>query len=191
MTNKTFANMTEDERHATMPFNSRNLVQVNLPATSKDSTSGNGETVWVELTMEGKRLYDIDRSGYVTGILRNDSVFYPSLRYGTEVQVRLRGRRKPIVPFEGNLSGLEFNVQAQAYRDESLKVYPIQTFCQVRGLSEKEREEAKVPGALDKLQGVFHHPLATPKDIVDLRTQLEPNKECCADCYREIVSLSR
>lgn len=81
-------------------------IKVNLPLTEQEYCSGNGEGVWVRVSDETRRAYDADASGGgYSGILSNDSVYYPGLLCGTVIPFELRGEYRPVADFHGFLAG--------------------------------------------------------------------------------------
>ena len=66
-------------------------IQVNLPLTEQEYEDGNGEGVWVEVDERTRQAYDEDAagSGY-SGILSNDSIYYPDLKCGTVIHFEMR-----------------------------------------------------------------------------------------------------
>lgn len=80
-------------------------IQVNLPLTQQEYESGNGEGVWVLVDADTKHAYDLDAvgTGY-SGILDNDSIYYPDLSHGTLIPFEMRGAFRPVVDFPEFLS---------------------------------------------------------------------------------------
>ena len=82
-----------------------NYIKVNLPLTQQEYCSGNGEGVWVEVDGDTRQAYDTDAigTGY-SGILANDSVYYPGLMCGAVIPFELRGECRPVADFYGFLA---------------------------------------------------------------------------------------
>ena len=81
-------------------------IKVNLPLTEQEYCSGNGEGVWVRVSDGTRRAYDANASGGgYSGILSNDSVYYPGLLCGTVIPFKLRGECRPVADFHGFLAG--------------------------------------------------------------------------------------
>lgn len=80
-------------------------IKVNLPLTEREYCSGNGEGVWIKVDEKTKRACDMNAigTGY-SGILSNDSVYYPGLMCGTIVPFELRGEHRPVADFHGFLA---------------------------------------------------------------------------------------
>lgn len=79
-------------------------VKVNFPLTAENFAAGNGEGMWVLVDKETKAAYDADKTGGVyTGILDNDSIYFPGLNAGAEVRFEMRGESRPVALFEGFL----------------------------------------------------------------------------------------
>ena len=76
------------------------LIKVNLPSSPEAEHNGNGEGVFVLVNEEVKRAYDTDEAGTIySGILDNDSIYYPELQHGTPIQFEMRGVNRPVVSF--------------------------------------------------------------------------------------------
>lgn len=76
-------------------------IKINLPANEEAYQSGNGEGVWVLVEEDAKKAYDNDESGSIySGILDNDSVYFPELKHGATIPVEMRGEKRPVTPFE-------------------------------------------------------------------------------------------
>ncbi len=75
-------------------------IKVNLPASQEAYNGGNGEGVWCLVTKDVKKAYDADEEGTsYTAILDNDSVYYPALTHGAEIPIEMRGKNRPVVPY--------------------------------------------------------------------------------------------
>ena len=62
-------------------------IKVNFPLTAESFATGNGEGMWVLVDRETKAAHDADETGGVyTGILDNDSIYYPGLNAGAVVR---------------------------------------------------------------------------------------------------------
>lgn len=83
------------------------LIKVNFPLTEDEYKRGNGEGMWVRVDQATKKAYDEDASGgEYFGILANDSLYYPGLRYENVVVFEMRGENRPVADFHGFLSKL-------------------------------------------------------------------------------------
>lgn len=83
-------------------------IKVNFPLTAEDCTAGNGEGMWVLVDKKTKEAHDADETGGVyTGILDNDSIYYPGLNAGAVVQFEMRGENRPVAIFEDFLENLK------------------------------------------------------------------------------------
>lgn len=84
----------------------KKYVKVNIPLTEQDYISGNGEGVWVEVDEATRRAYDEDVAGKgFSGILSNDSLYYPGLMCGEEIPFEMRGTNRPVVDYYEFLAG--------------------------------------------------------------------------------------
>lgn len=82
-------------------------IKVNFPLNAEDFAAGNGEGMWVLVDKKTKAAHDADETGgFYTGILDNDSIYYPGLNAGAFVQFELRGENRPVAIFEGFLEKL-------------------------------------------------------------------------------------
>jgi hypothetical protein len=82
-------------------------IKVNFPLTAESFAAGDGEGMWVLVDRETKAAHDADETGGVyTGILDNDSIYYPGLNAGVVVQFEMRGENRPVAIFEGFLEEL-------------------------------------------------------------------------------------
>lgn len=81
-------------------------IKVNLPLTEQEYQNGNGEGVWVKVDEETRRAYEMDAvgSGY-SGMLANDSIYYPGLMCGTIITFEMRGSCRPVADYYGFLAG--------------------------------------------------------------------------------------
>lgn len=74
-------------------------IKVNLPANEEAYINGNGEGVYVLVDPEVKKAYDTDEAGTVySGILDNDSIYYPGLKHGEQIPLEMRGQNRPVTP---------------------------------------------------------------------------------------------
>lgn len=72
-------------------------IKVNLPLTEQDALAGCGEGVWVLVDPKTKEEHDANMVGKgYSGILANDSIYYPGLNYGALIQFELRGKSRPV-----------------------------------------------------------------------------------------------
>ena len=75
-------------------------IKVNLPPNEEWEKQSGGEGCFVLVTPEVKKAYDEDESGTnYTGILDNDSLYFPGLMHGTIIPFEMRGEKRPIVKF--------------------------------------------------------------------------------------------
>ena len=89
-------------------------IKVNLPLTEENYRAGNGEGVWVEVDEKTKLAYDSDAVGPgYSGILANDSCYYPGLGCGDVIPFEMRGDMRPVADFHGFLSKLNGISQEQ------------------------------------------------------------------------------
>lgn len=83
-------------------------IKVNLPGSQESYTTGNGEGVWVLVSEQVKAAYDRDaEGGYYFGILDNDSCYWPGLNHGAAIPFEMRGKNRPVVPYEWLYDGSE------------------------------------------------------------------------------------
>ena len=83
-------------------------IKVNFPICEKDFYSGNGEGMWVIVDDNVKKKYDNDdKGGSYTGILDNDSMYYPKLKVGAKVTFELRGKNRPVALIKDFLENYE------------------------------------------------------------------------------------
>lgn len=83
-------------------------IKVNLPDNKDSYTTGNGEGVWVLVSERVKEIYDQDaEGGYYFGILDNDSCYWPGLNHGAAIPFEMRGKNRPVVPYEWLCDGSE------------------------------------------------------------------------------------
>lgn len=76
-------------------------IKVNLPRSEQGYIDGNGEGVFVIVDAETKKAYDTDESGTeYSGVLDNDSCYYPGLEHGTIITFEMRGENRPVVSFK-------------------------------------------------------------------------------------------
>ena len=76
--------------------------QVNLPDNKQAYKSGNGEGIWVvaESEEDFKKYIEDKPTDHKTTIkvkVLNNSVYYPSISYGTVIEVELRKGKRPIM----------------------------------------------------------------------------------------------
>lgn len=75
-------------------------IKVNLPKSEQGYIDGNGEGCFVLVDAEVKQAYDTDEAGTeYTGILDNDSCYYPGLEHGEIIPFEMRGEKRPVCPF--------------------------------------------------------------------------------------------
>jgi hypothetical protein len=74
------------------------VIEVNIPYTEAMYRSGHGERVWLEVDRETAKAYDNDETGVgYFGIMRNNSRYFPELRFLDVVPFEMRGRSSPVV----------------------------------------------------------------------------------------------
>lgn len=79
----------------------RKYIKINLPLTEETHRSGNGEGVWVIVDSDTLRDYDRGRiGGHYSGILDNDSIYYPGLVCGAIIPFEMRGGCRPVADFD-------------------------------------------------------------------------------------------
>jgi hypothetical protein len=122
-------------------FNLGSLVEVNLPHSSASFESGNGETVWAQLSNRDFSLYNRDVETTAVVALRNDPYLFPDLTYGQELTVRLRAGKKPIAYFDGQLAMQRLNpVAVEQYGLEGEpRFWPSNMLWQFRQLNPDQR----------------------------------------------------
>lgn len=86
----------------------------NLPSCQEEYQNGNGEGChFLPLTETDRKKYDEDcGAGTINAIILNDSIFYPSLNWGTIVQLECRGKKRPVLDlawYKNNASGNDEN----------------------------------------------------------------------------------
>lgn len=75
-------------------------IKVNLPSSERDYIDGCGEGCFVLVEADAKKAYDTDESGTeYTGILDNDSLYYPGLMHGVVIPFEMRGEKRPVCPY--------------------------------------------------------------------------------------------
>ena len=74
------------------------IIKVNLP-DEENTTSSEG--VWAVVSSETYKKVedDTDKGTECKGIIINDSVYYPSLRYGTVIPFITNGKKRPYIKF--------------------------------------------------------------------------------------------
>lgn len=83
-------------------------IKINLPGSEDSYKTGNGEGVWVLVSEQVKAIYDRDaEGGYYFGILDNDSCYWPGLNHGAAIPFEMRGKNRPVVPYEWLYDGSE------------------------------------------------------------------------------------
>lgn len=76
-------------------------IKVNLPASEDAYILGNGEGVFALAEPDAKHAYDTDEENTVyTVTLDNDSCYYPKLKHGALIPIEMRGKNRPVVPYE-------------------------------------------------------------------------------------------
>lgn len=89
-----------------MTYIPRKYIQVNIPLTEQEYLSGNGEGVWLEVDEKTRQAYDRDAvGGGYSGILSNDSIYYPGLKCGMVLPFEMRGQNRPVVEYYRALAG--------------------------------------------------------------------------------------
>jgi Uncharacterized protein conserved in bacteria len=75
----------------------KEYIKVNLPLDEQGYKGGNGEGVWVIVDQDVFKQYKSDYcGGKFTGTIANDSLYYPSLQYGSTVVFTMRGKNRPV-----------------------------------------------------------------------------------------------
>lgn len=76
-------------------------IKVLLPSSEELFNVGVGEGVFVLVNEDAKKAYDTDENGTnYTGVLDNDSLYYPGLKHGAVIPFETRGEKRPVVPFK-------------------------------------------------------------------------------------------
>ena len=76
-------------------------IKANIPHSREEYEIGAGEGCFFLVSEDVKAAYDKDEAGTVyTGILDNDSIYYPGLNHGAELPLEMRGNMRPVVPIE-------------------------------------------------------------------------------------------
>lgn len=73
-----------------------NSFKINLPLTEDDYKSGNGEGIWCCCSKEDLEKINNNIKGVYLVKILNDSVYYPSLKYGTVVICGYNGDNRPV-----------------------------------------------------------------------------------------------
>lgn len=82
-------------------YDETEMIKANLPASKEAEEAGTGEGVFLRVGPEVRAEYNSDQGeGIYTGILDNDSTYYPGLKAGTRVPIRMNGRHRPTVLYE-------------------------------------------------------------------------------------------
>lgn len=77
-----------------------NHIKINLPTSWEGYENGYGEGCWALCDNEVKKAYDTNEDGTsYECLLDNDSDEYPYLFHGTTVPIEMRGRNRPVVPY--------------------------------------------------------------------------------------------
>lgn len=88
-------------------------IKVNIPLTENEFLSGNGEGVWVEVDEVTRKAYESDATGGgYHGFLANDSLYYPGLVCGDEIEFEMRGDKRPVVDYHHFLTGRDHLTEA-------------------------------------------------------------------------------
>lgn len=75
-------------------------IKANLPATEDAYRAGTGEGCYFIVDAATKAAHDSDtEGGGYSGILDNDSAYYPGLMHGERLPLEMRGLYRPVVPF--------------------------------------------------------------------------------------------
>ena len=79
-------------------YEETHMIKANLPASKEAEEAGTGEGVYMQVGPEVLTEYNSDMgAGVYTGILDNDSMYYPGLKHGTRVPIRMNGPHRPTV----------------------------------------------------------------------------------------------
>lgn len=75
--------------------------KANLPYDKENEINGNGEGVWVEASTKDYTVA-ANNNGYLPVKILNDSVYYPSLKYGDLILIKFTNNeeQRPIAPLE-------------------------------------------------------------------------------------------
>ena len=76
-------------------------IKVNLPFNEDAEKQSYGEGVFCLVYEDAKRAYDADENGTIyEGFIDNDSLYYPELKHGFKVPIKMQGAElRPIVPY--------------------------------------------------------------------------------------------
>ena len=78
-----------------------NYIKANLPPTLEDYERGCGEGCWFIVDERTKAAYDNDEAGTgFFGTLANESLYFPGLSQGERLPLEMRGKKRPVVPFD-------------------------------------------------------------------------------------------
>lgn len=158
-------------------------IKVNFPLAADDFAAGNGEGMWVLVDKATKAAHDADETGGVyTGILDNDSIYYPGLNSGAVVQFEMRGENRPVAIFEGFLENLK-------------RLTPDEKEEFIRKLVEGRTGRERVTDPADpRYEGPLccdcqfcgdKHSFPEPNDLIEMDPEHPMLKHfycCCGDC---------
>jgi len=75
-------------------------IKVNLPFNEDAESKSAGEGVFVLVYPDAKAAYDADETGTTyEGFLDNDSYYYPELKHGVKIPIKMQGETRPVVPY--------------------------------------------------------------------------------------------
>ena len=78
-----------------------NYIKAMIPPDIGSYNHGCGEGCFFIVDDRTKTAYDLNATGGgFFGILANDSLYYPGLKYGERLPIEMRGSRAPVVPLE-------------------------------------------------------------------------------------------
>jgi hypothetical protein len=82
--------------------NDEQIFKGNIPDTMAGWVDGNGEGVWLQgLTEEDTaNARDDNYTGTIQVILRNSSVYWSPMKYGTVLQFTARGNKRPVLDID-------------------------------------------------------------------------------------------
>ena len=73
-------------------------IKALLPRNKKDFIAGNGEGVLIIIDNLTETAYENKAEEYIAkATLDSDSVFFPGMKRGTDVEIELRGENKPVI----------------------------------------------------------------------------------------------
>lgn len=112
------------------------VIQVNFPLDIEKFKDGNGEGIWLEVDDKTQNLYTQNfHGGSFVGEMRNDSLYYPALKWGDTVPFEMRGDKRPVVFYK------EFLESKDKLSEDEIEatMEKIWLFRHLRSLSENDK----------------------------------------------------